>query len=274
MNKNDSFSILVETNQALTLLGKTDVLFVDVGSLSRYSQFHIPGALHLDSRLLTCGLKPATGLLPKKQDLEALTRILNLDQTKRIITYDDEGNGWASRLTWTLYYLGFKKIQVLNGGLHSWINENLPINSSTVNLSLGNELKLNSFDYSVIADQSYILDRLNDSDTILLDVRTPQEYSGEKRHSMRGGHIPGAINLDWTELIDAQSNLKLKEDSVILKKLYDNGINHQKEIITYCQTHHRSSHTWMALKHLNFPRVRGYAGSWSEWGNDNSLPIE
>ncbi|NBP95882.1 MAG: sulfurtransferase, partial [Gammaproteobacteria bacterium] len=108
----------------------------------------------------------------------------------------------------------------------------------------------------------------------LLDARSPEEYSGQKVFSARGGHIPGAVNLNWQETLDTERNLRLKPPAVLMPMLEALAITPDYEIITYCQTHHRSAHAWWMLKTLGFPRVRGYAGSWSEWGNRQDLPIQ
>ena len=91
---------------------------------------------------------------------------------------------------------------------------------------------------------------------------------------MRGGHIPGARNLNWLDTIDTSRNNRLKSSEELREMLNERGITPDKEIITYCQTHHRSSHSYAMLKSLGFPHIRGYAGSWSEWGNSIETPIE
>ena len=124
-----------------------------------------------------------------------------------------------------------------------------------------------------IADKGYILTSLNDPDIVILDVRTPAEFSGQDLRAARGGHIPGAVNMDWTLAIDRDRNLRLKPEHELHKMLRERGVTADKEVVTYCQTHHRSAHTYIVLKSLGFSRIRGYDGSWSEWGNDPMMPI-
>ena len=124
------------------------------------------------------------------------------------------------------------------------------------------------------ADAGYILARLDDPGTALLDTRTPEEFSGERVRAARGGHIPGAVNFNWVEAMDADHNLRLKPAPVLLESLAALGVTPDKEVIAYCQTHHRSSHTFVVLKWLGFERVRGYPGAWSEWGNREDTPVE
>ena len=108
----------------------------------------------------------------------------------------------------------------------------------------------------------------------LVDARTREEYIGAKQLSARSGHIPGAVNLNWLDTIDTNNHLRLKPRRMLKDILEARQILPAREVITYCQTHHRSAHTWMLLKSLGYPAVRGYPGSWSEWGNDPETPIQ
>ena len=98
--------------------------------------------------------------------------------------------------------------------------------------------------------------------------------SRHARRAERAGHVPGAVNFDWVNAIDQTRSLRLKPAQELKQVLSQLGVTPDKEAIVYCQTHHRSAHTYIVLKSLGYPRVRGYPSSWSEWGNSTETSIE
>lgn len=254
-------------------LSRDDTRIVDIGKQDIYQQAHIPGAVFLDYGKIVRIEKPVMGLLPDTELLEEVLSTLGIKPDTHVIAYDDEGGGKASRFLWTLDTIGHEKFSLLDGGLHSWANEGrvLDNNQPSVNKT---EYKVSYSNASAISNKQYILDHLNDKNTVLLDCRSPQEYNGERVMANKGGHIPGAINMDWTMSMDQQRNYRLKESGELASLLASLGINKDKEIIVYCQSHHRSALTYIMLKSQGYPTVRGYPGSWSEWGNAQDTPNE
>jgi thiosulfate/3-mercaptopyruvate sulfurtransferase len=124
-----------------------------------------------------------------------------------------------------------------------------------------------------IAEIDTILATLADPTVKVWDARSSEEYLGLRAGSMRNGHIPGAVNLDWVDVMDPARNLRLLPLAVIRDKLRSLGINDDDSIITHCQSHHRSGLTYMVAKLLGH-RAKGYHGSWGEWGNNPDVPIE
>lgn len=266
-------SILIEPEALQAMLADAQLLVVDLSKAATYAQLHIPGAMHMEYSILNSGTQPAPGLLPPEERLAKIAGMLQLDEMSRIVAYDDEGSGRAARLAWTLHYLGYESVQVLDGGLHAWNNEGHPVDNQPVLPDITATLPLAARNPSVLADDTYILEHLDDESVALLDARTPEEYAGTKVRAARGGHIPGAVNLNWLDTMDKNRNLRLKSPDILNDALRTLGIRIEQEVITYCQSHHRSAHTWLMLKSLGFPRVRGYAGSWSEWGNHPDTPV-
>ncbi|MGB0720893.1 MAG: sulfurtransferase [Gammaproteobacteria bacterium] len=268
----DALPRLLEPEALEEALGRPDVLIVDLSRPSTYAQAHIPGAIHMYYSQLTLGRRPAPGLLPSPEDLGARLSALGLRRDLHVVAYDDEGGGNASRLLWTLETIGHTRYSLLNGGLHAWANEAHPL-EQTPNRPTESRFEVRGFGPAHIAIDD-LLARLERSDIALLDSRSPGEFIGSQRYAARSGHIPGAVNIEWTRFMDQERNLRLLPAPAIKGLLADVGISPDKEVITYCQTHHRSSHTWMVLTSLGYPRVRGYAGAWSEWGNRGDTPIE
>ncbi|EPN57813.1 bifunctional thiosulfate sulfurtransferase/phosphatidylserine decarboxylase, partial [Pseudomonas syringae pv. actinidiae ICMP 18807] len=122
------------------------------------------------------------------------------------------------------------------------------------------------------ATREYLQSRLGADDLAIWDARAPTEYSGEKVVAAKGGHIPGAVNFEWTAGMDKARNLRIRQDMPQI--LQDLSITPDKEVITHCQTHHRSGFTYLVAKALGYPRVKAYAGSWGEWGNHPDTPVE
>lgn len=264
---------LVEAEQLEEFLGHPDLLVVDVGDMDAFRAERIPNAVHVDYLDLVSGSVPTSGTLPPAEKLEALLSSIGLALDKHVVAYDAYGNGNASRLVWTLDVIDHPATSLLNGGFTAWKVEGHPIENSPPKAMESTSYRVHLNGKSQ-ADKHYILSNLDNSDIGLLDARTPLEYEGMDVRALRGGHIPGARNVNWTDTIDLSRNGRFKPKEELLEMLDRQGLTPDKEIITYCQSHHRSSHSYAMLKSLGFPRVRGYAGSWSEWGNSVDTPVE
>lgn len=264
--------LLLEPAELQDRLGAPSLLIVDLSNPSVHAAGHIAGAVHLDYTVLVSTRWPVGGLLPDEQQLSRVFSSIGLTPETHVVAYDDEGGGKAGRLLWTLDVVGHGRFSLLNGGLHAWANEGHPLETGRVYPAPSNYVA--TVGTKGYADRAYILSRIGDSDAVLLDTRTREEFLGTRRFAAQGGHIPGAINMDWILAMDGKRNLRIKAPSVLRAQLQQLGVTPDREIIVYCQTHHRSSHTYVALKTLGYPRVRGYPGAWSEWGNLPDMPVE
>ena len=248
------------------------LLIVYCGRIEHYLSAHIPGAVRLDSGSLKLGLPPAAGLLPDAASLEWVFSQLGLQREQQVICYDDAGGTEAGRLFWTLEAMGHKTVSFLDGGFKSWIGCALPVSNET---RLLNPTHWRARpDSNVTADKQYVLGSLKDSSIQILDARSREEYDGIRSASERRGHIPGALHLDWLDTLDVNNDNRLKAPEILENMLTVRGVSREHEIIVHCQTHMRSSHTFMVLRSLGYERVRGYAGSWSEWAADLAMPTE
>jgi len=262
--------LVIEPADLATRLDAPELILVDLTSAARYAEGHLPGARFVDPKQTQCGLPPAPGQLPGKAQLEALFSALGHRPDAVYVVYDDEGGGWAGRFIWLLDVIGHTHYHYLNGGLHAWLDEQRPLSTDVPSPS-ERPLTLHLHD-SPSATREYLQSRLGAADLAVWDARSPEEYRGQKVLAARGGHIPGAINFEWTSGMDPARALRIRED--IAERLLGLGISPDKEIITHCQTHHRSGFTYLLAKALGYPRVKAYPGSWGEWGNLPDTPIQ
>lgn len=264
--------LIIEPDALEKHLHDPDIVIVDLCKPQQYAQAHVPGARFVSYGDIVRIEKPVAGLLPRDADFSALVSSLGISADKTVVAYDDEGGGCAARFIWTLHVFGHENTALLNGGLYSWANEGHPLTTEApapVNsaYTLSNTGRFTT-------DRDYIISRLNDEHTALLDARSLAEYSGEKKYAERGGHIPGAKRFEWTDAMDRSRNLRMLPAEQIQPKLDELGITRDGEVIVYCQSHHRSAYSWLMLRALGYDDVKGYPGSWSDWGNRADTPVE
>lgn len=265
--------LLIEPEELEALLEKPDVVIVDLCKAQQYAQAHIPGARFINYMDIVRIEKPVMGLLPDAENFSTLVSNLGINKNTHVIAYDDEGGGCASRFLWTLLVFGHENVSLLNGGLHSWANEGHRLtNEEPAKAEASGYSLSNTGNYT--ADHQYIQQHLDDENIILLDARSPAEFNGQKLFADKAGHIPGAILFEWTDAMDRNNNLRMLPAGIIEQRLEQLGISKDKEVICYCQSHHRSAYSCLILMHLGYDNVKGYPGSWSDWGNRPDTPVE
>jgi thiosulfate/3-mercaptopyruvate sulfurtransferase len=247
-----------------------DVLLYEVG--------HIPGAVKVDWH--TDLQDPVKRDYIDRAEFEKLMSRLGISNDTLVIFYGDKSNWWATYALWAFQLFGHNKAAVMNGGRQKWIDEERPLSKETPNYAPTVYHAPERDDHAIRAFREDVRRHL-EKHAPLVDVRSPQEYSGELLHmpgypqegALRGGHIPGAKNIPWAKAARENGTFKSAEE---LKQLYEaQSITSDQDIIAYCRIGERSSHTWFVLTYLlGYPDVRNYDGSWTEWGNLVGAPIE
>lgn len=246
------------------------VRLVHVAESAAYQQAHIPGALLVEPRELVGGQPPAPGRLPSVPRLEQLFGRLGYQPGDHFLVYDDEGGGWAGRFIWTLDVIGHDRWSYLDGGLHAWHAARMPLTGGAPDPVRASAVSIEAHG-GPLADLDDVMKAMADPDQLIWDVRSAEEYRGERSGARRAGHIPGARHLDWMQLKDPARAWRLRSDLPAL--LAAHGIDPARRVITHCQTHHRSGLSYLVGCLLDFRDIRAYHGSWAEWGNRDDTPV-
>lgn len=269
MSEFTQLPLVIEPIDLLKRLKTPNLVLVDVGSRERYQQVHIADAVCVEPKQ-TQAQNNLAGMLPDQQALERLFGSLGHHPDVTYVVYDDEGGGWAGRFIWLLDSIGHTHYHYLNGGLRAWLQEEYPLSKVQPKVSATNpKITIND---SPTATLDYLQSRLGANDLAIWDARSAAEYEGDKILAAKAGHIPGAINFEWILAMDAERGFRIRNDMAECLELL--GITKDKEIITHCQTHHRSGFTYLVAKALGYPNIKAYAGSWSEWGNSPDTLVE
>jgi len=252
---------------------RSNVVILDARQTPLFLIGHIEGAHHLPRSEFLNKRNGVKSLVPTVTDFEALMEKLGITTETTVITYAEDGNPYAARLAWTLRYHGHDKTLVLDGGYQKWAKEGHPTSLLPTSAAVPSHYRV-SVPGKTRAEADYVLTQLGNPSVIIWDTRTPEEYDGSKVRADRGGHIPGATHLNWTELQHEVNGVKvLKSEAAIRTLLADYGITTGHEVIAHCQTGIRSSYATLVLQGLGYTQVKNYDGSWIEWANNPTLPI-
>ena len=272
--------VLVENDWVSQHLKDSNVRIaeVDYDPIANYNLGHVPGAVLFDWKVDMND--PLSRDIVNQKQLEDLLSGSGVNKDTTLVLYGDFNNWFAAFAFWILKYYGFEKVVLMNGGRKKWLAEDrevtkeIPAQTRAVYKAKGPNEEIRIY-------LDGVKKSLGKKDKALVDVRSPAEFTGEitappeypNEHAQRGGHIPGAVSIPWSQAVKEDGTFKTAED---LAKLYQSkGITPDKEIITYCRIGERSSFSWFVLKYLlGYPKVRNYDGSWTEWGNMVRNPIQ
>ena len=270
----DDSSRLVSTEWLENELNNENVIIIDVRKKEQYDAGHIPGAYHMTpGEVFQQEINGVKGMLPPASHIEKNLSIVGATPESTIVLYDGNSNLWSSRGLWALDVYGHENTKLLDGVWGKWESEGKKISTSVPEEKSSNYKFKSSPNNSIIAGIDEIIESIEDPSKIVCDTRSPEEYSGKDVRAERGGHIPNSKNVNWVMGVNDGGEFKSADE---LKELYDGaGITDGETIYTLCQTAVRATHTWFILTDLlGEANVKVYDGSWTEWGNDSSLPIE
>lgn len=254
------------------------VVEVDYDPSTAYELGHIPGALLIDWKK-DMNKYPERDIIDR-EGFERLMSRLGIRNEDTVVLYGDYNNWFAAFAYWVFKIYGHERARILNGGRSKWIELGKEFTKEKPTPE-PSQYRVRQVDYSIRAFLFDVLKSLRDPNVVLVDVRSPDEYTGKvtappeypTEAAQRGGHIPGAINIPWAQAVNKDGTFKPVSE---LKGLYEGkGVTPDKKVIVYCRIGERASHTFFVLKELlKYPDVRVYDGSWSEWGNTVGAPVE
>jgi thiosulfate/3-mercaptopyruvate sulfurtransferase len=262
-HRDDPGLVVVESDE--------DVLLYETG--------HIPGAVKVDWHT-----ELNDQLIRDYRDPESFAQLMSdkgISRGDTLVFYGDNFNWWAVYALWVFSLFGHEEVRLLDGGRQKWVAEGRAMTTDVDAREPTRYPVVVRADAPIRAFRDDVFEHL-EARGPLIDVRSPEEYSGELLHmpdypqegALRGGHIPGAASVPWKTAANDDGTFRSRDE---LEAIYESGVglSADDDVITYCRIGERSSHTWFALTHLlGFPTVRNYDGSWTEWGNLVGAPIE
>jgi thiosulfate/3-mercaptopyruvate sulfurtransferase len=270
--------VLVDTQWVENHLNDSSIRIVEVDeNTALYAEAHIPGAIGFDWKKDLQDQVRRDFLGPA--EFGELFGGRGISNEHTIVLYGDRNNWFAAYTYWYLKYYGHNDVKLMNGPREKWISEGRPTTTDVPSYE-AHTFTAQEGDQSIRAYYAEVLGAL-ESGTRLVDVRSPQEYSGEliamagyeQEGAQRAGHIPGAASVPWAQAVQEDGTFKTADE---LRRLYtDKGVVDGQPIIAYCRIGERSAHTWFVLHELlGEDDVKNYDGSWTEWGNMVGVPIE
>ncbi len=264
--------LLVSADELSSMLTNEDVFLID--ARSEAGESYIPGAIHFAAiPELADTTNPIPNYLIGPETFQEKMRNIGLDQEDKVVILDGGNSLEAARLFYALEYYGFSNASILNGGMAAWQGKEYPTSNEPEAVSdPGNftvEVQPARFcDYETIVAAS------TDTNKVVFDVRSEGEFTGEVQRAEKSGHIPNAVNLEWSEVLE-QGEIPYFKPANEIQEMYSKaGLTPEKEIIPHCQTNNRGAHAYFTLRLMGYDSVRPYEASWAEYGNRAESAVE
>jgi thiosulfate/3-mercaptopyruvate sulfurtransferase len=267
---------IIEAKELLSIIDLPSTKLIDLRAPELYAQSHIVNAINITRSDIENHQLPYSGVMPDKAQVEALFSRLGIENTDTLILYDDKGLCEATRLWWILHNYNYHNVQLLDGGIESWIGTN-----GTTSRELP-YFRPSSFKLKEPSHMKHLIKKEEvlaalETDAIIIDTRTLDEYSGklQKPGAKKAGRIPNSVHIDWANNINFHGDFTLKSKEAIEKNYAHLNLKKSDLIIVYCHSGVRSSHTTFVLSEiLGYDNVKNYDGSWVEWSYFDDTPIE
>lgn len=273
---------LISPQELASLLSQEHVIVIDTRAPEEYTISHIPGAVNLREMFTYLATSTPEGLASLRSQFVELLGAAGICGTERIVIYEDAlhtGYGQSCRGYFLLKYFGCPTVSVLHGGYQAWLAAGLP--TTTEVPVIESKIFTLSIDPSIMVTTTQMLQALDDSTIIKLDVRDVDEWRGESSSPYgvdfcpRKGRIPGAIWVEWYQMMEPNSEIPMFRSTDEIRTICQEvGITLDSTVYIYCFKGSRASNTLIALKEAGIKDVRNYFASWNEWSRDPSLPIE
>lgn len=259
---------LISAKELAKIYKNKDVQVVWAGADDGY-RIHITGAVNIPHSSL-CNDEPVRNLIKTPAEMAKILGANGVSPDKTIVVYDEGSGKYSSRMYWMLKYLGFPNVKVLDGNLEAWKAGRKPIT--------GTPTRAKAVTFSANADEGQLakMDEVKkatgSASYVIVDARTPEEYSGTAETELRKGHIPGAVNINHETLLDGDGQMKPQAD---LKTAFESkGVTPDKTVIAYCESSVRAGVIYLALTEMGYPNVKVYDGAYLEWQNNASNKVE
>jgi thiosulfate/3-mercaptopyruvate sulfurtransferase len=260
-------SRVVSVDEASALSADGQTVFVDTRNYWKYAEGHIPGAVNLELYAFHWVDTSKEGLEVFAAQMSRLLGAYGIDEMKPVVFYADDSGYDAARGVWLLEFLGSRRGRMLDGGLRAWKRSGLA--TSTADAHPVRKKFTPRIDLDVVCGVDEVMKDVGRDSVTILDVRSAGEFTGKYTRALKGGHVPGAVNIEWKSALRRDGTLK---DAEQLSAIY--GSIPRGEVVTYCQSGYRAAHSWLVLKLLGFEHACNYLGSWYEWGNHPSTRVE